>query len=546
MVIFLLVVIVLSGGIYQSGAQKQKKAQWKLGRMTQAQREAAAARAAANRQSKQGRFVAQFVAPAALGTPDYFGVYPNYAYSPIIKKFVDRLPGLGPSNANNLGQFIPIAVADTTTYPGSDYYQIGLVNYTQKLHTQLPATQLRGYKDLSLSADGKAHYLGPLIIAQRDRPVRIKFTNMLPLTGTAGSNLFLPVDTTIMGAGAGPLDDGGAPCDPMNATCANYPQNRAVIHLHGGLTPWISDGTPHQWITPAGDPSPFKKGVSFQNVPDMPDPGDGSATYYYPNQQSSRLMFYHDHAYGMTRLNVYAGEAAGYLLTDTVEEALISSKVLPDLGGVYHYGIPLIIQDKTFVPDPTTLAAQDPTWDTANWGGLGSLWFPHVYMPNQNPADEEGANAMGRWDYGPWFWPPVTTVKHPAIPNPVPGGPDIPGTPNPSLVPEAFMDTPLVNGTAYPYLNVTRKAYRFRILNACNDRYLNLQLYLCRPCVSQGSQNGSGTPSRGISGELADGREGRGRARSAQDGSVDDPDRHRRRFPAGAGGAPQHSDRLCL
>ena len=43
-------------------------------------------------------------------------------------------------------------------------------------------------------------------------------------------------------------------------------------------------------------------------------------TFYYTNQQSARLMFYHDHAYGITRLNVYAGEAAGYLITDPVED----------------------------------------------------------------------------------------------------------------------------------------------------------------------------------------------------------------------------------
>ena len=36
----------------------------------------------------------------------------------------------------------------------------------------------------------------------------------------------------------------------------------------------------------------------------------------YTNQQSARLMFYHDHSWGITRLNVYAGEAAGYLITD--------------------------------------------------------------------------------------------------------------------------------------------------------------------------------------------------------------------------------------
>ena len=52
-----------------------------------------------------------------------------------------------------------------------------------------------------------------------------------------------------------------------------------------------------------------------------------------------------------------------------------------------------------------------------------------------------------------------------------------PGTPNPSVVPNAFLDTMLVNGTAYPYVKVERKAYRLRVLNACGDRQLNLQLY---------------------------------------------------------------------
>ena len=60
-------------------------------------------------------------------------------------------------------------------------------------------------------------------------------------------------------------------------------------------------------------------------------------------------MFYHDHAYGITRLNVYAGEAAGYLITDQVEEDLIAGSnvsggnpsrvALPTLGGVYPLGI---------------------------------------------------------------------------------------------------------------------------------------------------------------------------------------------------------------
>lgn len=106
-------------------------------------------------------------------------------------------------------------------------------------------------------------------------------------------------------------------------------------------------------------------------------------------------MFYHDHAYGITRLNVYAGEASPYIIQDPVEQNLVNSGVIP------ADQIPLIIQDKTFVPDDAQLAAQDPTWDKAKWGGKGNLWMPHVYMTNQNPADPGGINAFGRWHYGP-------------------------------------------------------------------------------------------------------------------------------------------------
>ena len=191
-----------------------------------------------------------------------------------------------------------------------------------------------------------------------------------------------------------------------------YTQNRATLHLHGGLTPWISDGTPHQWTTPAGRrPLSIPRASACRTCPicgsstatviryGRPDHAARgrsdqqsrrwSLTFYYNNQQSARLMFYHDHAYGITRLNVYAGEAAGYLLTDQVETgpdqrhqrnpASIPAwcKVLPDVG------IPLIIQDKTFV-DATTIAAQDPTW---NWG-TGTLG-PDLGIPptaNRRPV----------------------------------------------------------------------------------------------------------------------------------------------------------------
>jgi FtsP/CotA-like multicopper oxidase with cupredoxin domain len=466
---------------------------------------------------------------------------PNFAYSPPLRKFINDLAplSLSPySNVNNLSQHIPLAVPDTGKFSGADYYEIALVEYKEQLHGDLPAvtgvwpaaqtggTKLRGYvQEVNGTAITTPHSLGPIILATKNRPVRIKFTNRLPLAASGG-NLFIPVDTTIMGAGMGPKTSLGADCDPAVATCASYTENRATIHLHGGLPPWISDGTAHQWITPANENTPYVKGASQQNVPDMwfdatthnligtcqgattcatansTTTPAGVATFYWPNQQSGRLMFYHDHALGITRLNVYAGEAAGYLIADPAEETPLAAAGVPGTivtdpatgiitsNDLAHL-VPLVIQDKTFVYDnsittsPAGLkdttrftAVTDPLWSNAalTWGGAtppagGNLWFPHVYVPNQDPTDPlTGANPMGRWDYGPWFWPvfPVASPYPPTV----------------SAVPEAFMDTPVINGTAYPFMTVAPTKYRLRILNATNDRMLNLQLYQADSCTT--------------------------------------------------------------
>jgi hypothetical protein len=72
--------------------------------------------------------------------------------------------------------------------------------------------------------------------------------------------------------------------------------------------------------------------------------------------------------------------------------------------------VPLVIQDKTFVPSPAAVAAQDPGWTidvkdimTGFTPTEGNLWYPHVYIPNQRPTnpDQSGANPLGRWDWGP-------------------------------------------------------------------------------------------------------------------------------------------------
>jgi len=419
-----------------------------------------------------------------------------------------------------------VAVPDTTTYPDADYYEIAVVQYRERMHSDLPPTLLRGYVQVSTNVvqgdrvpltnvllDGTTvdipgffgvtppHYLGPTIVATKDRPVRIKFYNLLP-TGIDG-DLFIPVDTTVMGSGMGPDLYPMVEDDPQNPMCGMgydmvtmeripkmegcYTENRATLHLHGGISPWISDGTPHQWITPAGETTLYPQGVSVRSVPDMTDsgdPNDGMMTFYYTNQQSARLMFYHDHSYGITRLNVYAGGAAPYIITDDAEQLLVSQGFIPGADST----IPLVVQDKTFVPSELQLAVSDETWDRVRWGGTGNLWLPHVYSPAQNPGDSSGVNQFGRWAYGPWFWPPTLSIDYGPVANPYYDetcNPDVqwcepplmPGTPYNSMGMEAFMDTPVINGTAYPTLTVEPKTYRFRILNAANDRFFNLSFY---------------------------------------------------------------------
>ena len=123
-------------------------------------------------------------------------------------------------------------------------------------------------------------WLGPVIAATKDKAVRIIFRNLLP-TGSDG-DLFLPTDSTLMGSGmAGvtmfdPESTGEVTDEARNPLCSQYPKpdmcfkdNRATLHLHGGISPWISDGTPHQWITPANQTTNWPQGVSVENVPDM-------------------------------------------------------------------------------------------------------------------------------------------------------------------------------------------------------------------------------------------------------------------------------------
>ncbi len=359
------------------------------------------------------------VGGAALALPWKFLVRSAYAFdqSTGIPLFGTTLRGIST---------IPVAAPDLTPAPvtGVTHYTIGISQFTDQIvpaSSHLGPTTLWGYQPARKLTGSAQKHLGGIIVGQKGHPIQITFRNNLPTVRQSWGQIHpLPVDLTVMGA------DG--------------PQNRVATHLHGGLVPWISDGGPFGWWDPLGN-----RGESFRNNILNPTAAANEAEFYYPLNQSARFEWYHDHAFGITRLNAYAGIASGLIIRDSFEHGLIGQG-LPDYIEAGGNEIPLVFQDKVFVG--SNILGSDPTWTGAT--SPGSLWYPHTYEPD-------------RWELEP---------GHPALPDP-------------SCVPEFFADTMLVNGTAFPQVTVEARRYRLRLLNACNARFLNLQLY-----VDDGSRNG--------------------------------------------------------
>jgi spore coat protein A, manganese oxidase len=255
-----------------------------------------------------------------------------------------------------------IVVASPTG--GANTYAFTLREIRRQLHPQLPPTPFWAYDDGS-GLGGQAGSFGMAVAAQSGTPVRASFTNSLP--GTYPD--WIPVDTRLT-------------AQPDSVV-------RAMAHLHGGFVAADSDGNP------AVDFDGFGPGET-QNV-------------FYTNQlpqMPASLLWFHDHAFGATRLNVFAGLAAAYILRDEFDTGAVDNPIgIP--GGAYE--IPLVIQDRQFNPD-------------------GTFLYPRS---------------------------------------------DIPGV---VWIGEYFGDVMLVNGKVWPFLSVEPRLYRFRILNGCNARILNLGL----------------------------------------------------------------------
>jgi spore coat protein A len=169
-------------------------------------------------------------------------------------------------------------------------------------------------------------YPGPTFEVKQGQPIAVKWINNLPQ-----QHIFdYAIDRTLHGT-----DNG-------------EPDVRTVVHLHGGKTMPESDGHPEAWFTP---------GFAQQG----PYPNTG--IYYYSNDQPSAHLWYHDHALGITRLNVFAGLAGLYFIREPGEESLGLPRG--------DYEIPLVIQDKRFNADgsiyyPTlgTVPSVHPIWNS--------------------------------------------------------------------------------------------------------------------------------------------------------------------------------------
>jgi spore coat protein A len=222
-----------------------------------------------------------------------------------LTRFVDPLPI--PPLARAAGERAHAA------YPGRTlpYYRLRMRAFSARVHRDLPPTAQWGYEGCSP---------GPTLEATRGEPLLVEWVNALP------AQHFLPIDHGIHGAER------------------DKPEVRTVAHVHGARAPAASDGYPEDWLAPGH-----------------------AATYHYPNGQDAATLWYHDHAMGITRLNIYAGLYGTYIVRDPAEASL----GLPTGA----YDLPLVLCDR--------LIAQS-----------GALYYPVSDDPQAPWVSECNGNAI--------------------------------------------------------------------------------------------------------------------------------------------------------
>jgi FtsP/CotA-like multicopper oxidase with cupredoxin domain len=340
----------------------------------------------------------------------------------------------------------------TRTGQKADYYEISMKQFAQQiLPAGMPMTTVWGYGAVrSASPTGLLLHNAPslTIEAKVNVPVRVKWINgLVDANGNCLPHL-LPVDPTLHWANP----PGGVKGRDSRPTFTNTPGPYTgpvpiVTHVHGAVgVGEESDGYAEAWYLPNARNIPagyarrgtwylyfaakavLKYGAAW---------GPGFATFQYPNDNRASTIWYHDHALGMTRLNVYAGPAGFYIVRGgpagdgAVSDSRFGTQaVLPGPAPAAddpfppsqtYYEIPIAIQDRAFNAD-------------------GSLFYPNT-------------RAFFDQYAGPYI--PSTDVA-------------------PIWNPEFFGNTIMVNGNTWPFQTVEQRRYRIRFLNGCQSRFLIL------------------------------------------------------------------------
>jgi FtsP/CotA-like multicopper oxidase with cupredoxin domain len=242
-------------------------------------------------------------------------------------------------------------------------------------------------------------YIGPVIVATRGQPTQVRYVNDL---GDAAHSKVLAwvnaTDQTLHWADPGKSEMESCshhivPGQPPRGVCGQHYMGPipTVPHLHGGELPPSLDGGPDAWFTSDG----LFHGNGYYSKSGS---GANYAVYRYPNTLEAAPLWFHDHALGLTRLNVYAGLAGAYLLVDPANPPPSNLPAPSDV-------IPLVVQDRMFDKN-------------------GQLYFPNQGVNPEHP-----------------FW-----------------------------VPEFMGDVIVVNGKAWPYLELEARRRRFLVINGSNAR----------------------------------------------------------------------------
>jgi len=343
-----------------------------------------------------------------------------------------------------------------------DYYEISMRQFAEQiLPAGMPATTVWGYGAVAAASKrGLLLHNAPslTIEANWNRPVRVKWINELredPLDPTSPFlPHLLPVDPTLHWAnppqGSDPAYGMGVKDSrpTFTSTPGSYTGPVPIVtHVHGAIGVGDdSDGYAEAWYLPAAaniPPGYATEGTWYNFFAGKAAAaygvtwGPGFATFQYPNVNRASTIWYHDHALGMTRLNVYAGPAGFYLVrggpegdTAVLDARFGTPAVLPGPApkendqfppNKTYYEIPIAIQDRAFNAD-------------------GSLFYP---------------NTREFFD----------TIDRPLIPE---------GEFSPIWNPEFFGNMIMVNGNTWPFQTIEQRRYRFRFLNGCQSRFLIL------------------------------------------------------------------------